>query len=192
MADHRALPETSIQKPASAIRYRLSLQAKREVFSRRALRIKTGIFRPGCVTGPQHAGAELHGFLNYLVKTAVAARPYRVFGYKGKQVRDQIHSYDVVNAFWHFAQRPRPGEVYNLGGGKINAASLIECVELIEQACGKRPALEYLEEPRKGDHICYYSDTRKLRSHFPEWNIGRKLRDIVDELVEQAQKRRVS
>ena len=151
--------------------------------------LKTGIFRAGCVTGPRHAGVELHGFLNYLVETAVAARPYQVYGYKGKQVRDQIHSYDVVNAFWHFAQRPKSGAVYNLGGGKSNAASLIECVEMIEQACGKRPALVYHDEPRKGDHICYYSDTRKLRSHFPEWNIGRKLRDIVDELVEQAQKR---
>ena len=91
--------------------------------------MKTGIFRGGCLTGPHHAGVELHGFLNYLVMTALAEKPYTIFGYKGKQVRDQIHSYDVINAFWHFAQNPRPGEVYNLGGGSDNAASLHECVD---------------------------------------------------------------
>src|SRR6185503_6432002 len=132
--------------------------------------LKTGIFRGGCLTGPQHAGVELHGFLNYLVDVALREAPYTIFGYKGKQVRDQIHSYDVINAFWHFAQNPRQGEVYNLGGGKENAASLLECVDMIAKASGgKRPQLRYSETNRIGDHICYYSDLRKFESHFPDW-----------------------
>ena len=110
--------------------------------------MKTGIFRGGCLTGPHHAGVELHGFLNYLVMTALKEKPYTIFGYKGKQVRDQIHSHDVINAFWEFAQNPRPGEVYNLGGGKQNAASLLECVDMIEQASGKKPKLSYQDQNR--------------------------------------------
>jgi CDP-paratose 2-epimerase len=145
--------------------------------------MKTGIFRGGCLTGPQHAGVELHGFLNYLVMTALAEKPYTIFGYKGKQVRDQIHSYDVINAFWHFAQNPRPGEVYNLGGGRENAASLLECVDMIHHASGKKPRLSYKDENRIGDHICYYSDLTKLRSHYPEWNLTYSLPQIVDEMV---------
>jgi CDP-paratose 2-epimerase len=109
--------------------------------------------------------------------------PYTIFGYKGKQVRDQIHSYDVINAFWHFAQNPHPGEVYNLGGGKENAASLIECVEMIRQVSGKRPRLSYNETPRVGDHICYYSDLRKLRAHYPGWEKKYGLPQIVEEMV---------
>ncbi|MFK7769663.1 MAG: NAD-dependent epimerase/dehydratase family protein, partial [Mariniblastus sp.] len=105
--------------------------------------LKTGVFRGGCLTGPSHSGVELHGFMNYLVKVSVQERDYTIFGYKGKQVRDQIHSYDVVNAFWHFAQNPRAGEVYNLGGGKQNAASLMESIDLIEKECGKRPNTTY-------------------------------------------------
>src|SRR5688572_20560079 len=141
--------------------------------------MKTGIFRGGCLTGPQHAGVELHGFLNYLVMTALAEKPYTIFGYKGKQVRDQIHSYDVINAFWHFAQNPRPGEVYNLGGGRENAASLIECVEMIHKVSGKRPRLSYNETARVGDHICYYSDLRKLKAHYPGWKKKYDLPRIV-------------
>lgn len=148
--------------------------------------LKTGIFRGGCLTGPQHSGVELHGFLNYLVFVALREGPYTIFGYKGKQVRDQIHSWDVINAFWHFAQNPRPGEVYNLGGGKDNAASLLECVDLICQASGgKRPRLTYSETNRIGDHICYYSDLRKLRAHFPDWNLTYSLPQIVEEMVER-------
>ena len=146
--------------------------------------MKTGIFRGGCLTGPHHAGVELHGFLNYLVMTALREKPYTIFGYKGKQVRDQIHSHDVINAFWHFAQNPRPGEVYNLGGGKENAASLIECVDMIEQASGKRPKLSYSEQNRIGDHICYYSDLRKLHSHFPGWKLTYSLPQIVEQMVQ--------
>ena len=109
--------------------------------------MKTGIFRGGCLTGPSHSGVELHGFLNYLVLVALAERPYTIFGYKGKQVRDQIHSHDVINAFWNFAQNPRPGEVYNLGGGRDNAASVIECIDMIEKASGKRPQDHLLARP---------------------------------------------
>ncbi len=145
--------------------------------------VKTGIFRGGCLTGPQHSGVELHGFLSYLVITALREGPYTIYGYKGKQVRDQIHSHDVIDAFWHFAQNPRPAEVYNIGGGKSNAASLIECVEAVERISGKRPRLKYQEEPRVGDHICYYSDLSKFRSHYPGWSPKYPLELIIEELV---------
>ncbi|MEM6553236.1 MAG: NAD-dependent epimerase/dehydratase family protein [Planctomycetota bacterium] len=146
--------------------------------------IKTGTFRGGCLTGPAHSGVQLHGFLNYLVRVAVTEGDYTIFGYKGKQVRDQIHSEDVIRAFWAFAQDPKPGEVYNLGGGKGNAASLLECVELIAEASGgKRPNLTYQEGNRVGDHICYYSDLSKLKSHFPEWGLTYTLPEIVEQMV---------
>jgi len=146
--------------------------------------LKTGIFRGGCLTGPQHAGVELHGFLNYLVRVALREGPYTVYGYKGKQVRDQIHARDVVRAFWSFAQDPRPGEVYNLGGGKDNAASLLECVESIARKTGKRPQLTYSETNRIGDHICYYSDLTKFKTHYPGWSLDHSLDDILDEMIE--------
>jgi CDP-paratose 2-epimerase len=149
----------------------------------RYFNMKVGVFRGGCLTGPQHAGVELHGFLNYLVLTALREGPYTIFGYKGKQVRDQIHCRDVVNAFWHFAQNPRPGEVYNLGGTKANAASLLECVEMIAERTGKRPALTYNPTNRVGDHICYYSDMRKFMAHYPAWKLSYSLDRIVDEMV---------
>ncbi len=148
------------------------------------IELKTGIFRGGCLTGPQHAGVELHGFLNYLVKVALEEGPYTIFGYKGKQVRDQIHCHDVINAFWNFAQNPRPGEVYNLGGGKGNAASLLECVTMIEERTGKKPDLTYSDTNRIGDHICYYSDLRKLKEHYPDWDLTYSLDRIVDEMIE--------
>lgn len=145
--------------------------------------LKTGIFRGGCLTGPQHSGVELHGFLNYLVAVALREGDYTIYGYKGKQVRDQIHARDVVRAFWAFAQDPHPGEVYNIGGGKGNAASLLECVDLIERLSGKRPKLTYAERNRVGDHICYYSDLAKLRAHFPDWTLERSLEQIVEEII---------
>lgn len=145
--------------------------------------MKTGVFRGGCLTGPQHSGVELHGFLNYLVKVALEEGPYTIFGYKGKQVRDQIHCHDVINAFWCFAQQPRPGEVYNLGGGKENAASLLECVEMIASRTGKRPRTTYDAKHRVGDHICYYTDLSKLRSHYPQWRLTYTLERIVEEMV---------
>jgi CDP-paratose 2-epimerase len=146
--------------------------------------LKTGTFRGGCLTGPHHAGVELHGFLSYLVHTALREGGYTIFGYKGKQVRDQIHSADVIGAFWAFAQDPRPGEAYNLGGGKANAASLLECVELIAVASGgKRPQLTYDDTNRVGDHICYYTDMAKFRSHYPGWEQRYDLGAIIDEMV---------
>jgi CDP-paratose 2-epimerase len=145
--------------------------------------LKTGIFRGGCMTGPYHAGVELHGFLNYLVLVALHEGPYTIYGYKGKQVRDQIHSHDVISAFWGFAQAPHPGEVYNLGGGKANAASLLECVDAIDRLTGKRPQLSYTEQNRVGDHICYYTDLSKLKSHFPGWEPAYSLEAILEEMI---------
>jgi len=146
--------------------------------------MRTGAFRGGCLTGPHHAGVELHGFLSYLVLRAMREEAYTIFGYQGKQVRDQIHSADVVSAFWAFAQDPRPGEAYNLGGGKANAASLLECVELIAAAGGgRRPTLTYDERARVGDHICYYTDMAKFRRDFPGWQPRYSLDAIVEEMV---------
>lgn len=145
--------------------------------------MKVGVFRGGCLTGPSHSGVELHGFLSYLVKVAVAGQHYTIFGYKGKQVRDQIHSVDVIRAFEAFAANPRPGEVYNLGGGRANSASVLECITLIEQKIGRPIDWSYDNRNRRGDHICYISDLSKLRSHYPEWNISRSLDMILDEII---------
>jgi CDP-paratose 2-epimerase len=145
--------------------------------------LRTGIFRGGCLTGPSHSGVELHGFLNYLVKVAQAGETYTIIGYKGKQVRDQIHSHDVIQALWAFAQDPRPGEVYNIGGGRENSASVVECIGKIETILGRRLNTVYREDARKGDHICYISDLSKLRAHYPEWELTYDLDRIIDELV---------
>jgi len=145
--------------------------------------MRVGIFRGGCLTGPAHSGVELHGFLSYLVKVAVSELTYTVLGYKGKQVRDNIHSRDVVRAFEEFARNPRPGEVYNLGGGRGNSISILEAIDLVEQMSGKRIQWVYKDEARKGDHICYISDLRKFENHFPNWNISRDLNSILDEMV---------
>ena len=145
--------------------------------------MKVGIFRGGCLTGPSHSGVELHGFLSYLVKVAVTGKTYKVFGYKGKQVRDNIHSYDVIQAFEAFRQRPRPGEVYNLGGGRENSVSILESFDLVEDLTGRKVNWEYIENNRIGDHICYISDLRKMKSHFPGWGITRSLKEIFQEIV---------
>ena len=151
--------------------------------------LNVGVFRGGCLTGPSHSGVELHGFMSYLVHCAVAGKPYTIFGYKGKQVRDQIHSLDVVRAFEAFAAAPRPGEVYNLGGGRENAASVLECVQLIQDVGGPALNWSYDEQNRIGDHICYISDLRKLKSHYPAWSITRSLREITAEMVEAEERR---
>jgi len=145
--------------------------------------LNVGIFRGGCLTGPNHSGVELHGFLNYLVKVAVAGETYRVFGYKGKQVRDQLHSVDVIRAFDAFAESPRPGEVYNLGGGRSNSASILEAFAMLENRLGRRINWHYVDESRRGDHICYISNLSKLKSHFPKWDITHSLAQIVDEMI---------
>lgn len=151
--------------------------------------LNVGVFRGGCLTGPSHSGVELHGFLSYLVHVAIAGKPYKIFGYKGKQVRDQIHSSDVIGAFEEFVKNPRPGAVYNLGGGRANAASVLECINLVEQASGRRISWSYDEHNRVGDHICYISDLRKLQSDYPAWHITRTLPDIVTEMVRAEQEK---
>lgn len=146
--------------------------------------LKTGIFRGGCLTGASHSGVELHGFLSYLVHVAVQGKPYTIFGYKGKQVRDQIECSDVVKAFEAFANNPRPGEVYNIGGGRENAASVLECIQKIEDIGGYKIDWTLGEENRKGDHICYISDLSKLRRDFPEWDIQVSLDSILAQMIE--------
>ncbi|QEF96495.1 CDP-paratose 2-epimerase [Stieleria maiorica] len=154
--------------------------------------LKTGIFRGGCLTGASHSGVELHGFLSYLVHVAVSGKPYTIFGYKGKQVRDQIECSDVVRAFEAFAQNPRPGEVYNIGGGRENAASVLECIALIEEISGHRIEYTLSDENRKGDHVCYISDLSKLRRDYPDWQIRVSLREIVTQMIDAAEAKGMS
>ncbi len=149
--------------------------------------LNTGIFRGGCLTGASHSGVELHGFLSYLVHVAVHGKTYTVFGHQGKQVRDQIECSDVVKAFDAFAQKPRPGEVYNIGGGRENAASVLECITMIREISGYDLKYTMSNEARKGDHICYISDLSKLRRHYPEWDITLPLREILTRMI-QAEK----
>ena len=149
----------------------------------RYFKMNVGIFRGGCLTGPSHSGVELHGFLSYLVKATLSGRKYSVFGYKAKQVRDNIHSHDVVSAMEAFAENPRPGEVYNMGGGRENSVSMIEAIDRLHQMTGKKLDWQYVDENRKGDHICYISDLSKFRSHYPNWRITRSLDNIFEEIV---------
>jgi CDP-paratose 2-epimerase len=144
----------------------------------------TVCFRGGCLTGPRHSGAELHGFLSYLVKCVVGGKHFKIFGYKGKQVRDQIHSHDVVRAFEAFLRHPRCGAVYNLGGGRANSLSVLESISEIESRVGRELDREYVGANREGDHICYISDLRRLQADYPEWSLERPLTEILDELVE--------
>ncbi|MHC4617670.1 MAG: NAD-dependent epimerase/dehydratase family protein [Planctomycetota bacterium] len=146
--------------------------------------LKTGIFRGGCLTGPLHSGVELHGFLSYLVKVAATGGTYRVLGYKGKQVRDHIHSYDVIQAVEAFRRNPQAGEVYNLGGGRENSISILEAFDLIENVSGRKVNWTYVDQNRIGDHICYISDLRKLKTQYPSWRITRSLSDILTEMIE--------
>lgn len=145
--------------------------------------LKVGIFRGGCLTGPSHSGVELHGFLSYLVRAAATGRTYRIFGYKGKQVRDNIHSRDVLRAMHRFYEAPRPGAVYNLGGGRANSCSILEAAALVEELGGGRLKTEYVDEARRGDHVCYISDLRKFQADYPGWSITIPLRQIIEELI---------
>jgi len=144
----------------------------------------TCCLRGGCLTGPNHSGVELHGFLSYLVRCNVEKKEYKVFGYKGKQVRDNIHSLDVASMMHEFYRHPRCGEVYNIGGGKENSCSILESFQMIEQITGKKQKYSYLDQNRVGDHICYYSDLRKLSAHFPNWTITKSLTTILEEIAE--------
>ena len=144
----------------------------------------TCCLRAGCVTGPHHAGVELHGFLSYLVKCNIEGREYKIFGYKGKQVRDNLHAEDVarfIHAFW---EKPRSGEVYNIGGGKANACSILEAFALVESFTGRAQLSTYVDEARRGDHICYYSDLRKVKAHYPGWAVTKSLQQTMREIVE--------
>jgi CDP-paratose 2-epimerase len=149
--------------------------------------MKTAIFRGGCLTGPAHAGTELHGFLAYLMKCTATGRPYRVFGYKGKQVRDNIHSHDLVEAFWQFAQKPRVAEVYNMGGSRHSNCSMLEAISLCEEISGKKLNWTYVEDNRIGDHIWYVSDVRKFQKHYPDWKYRYGLKEILNEIFAAVQ-----
>jgi CDP-paratose 2-epimerase len=143
----------------------------------------TCCLRGGCLTGPNHSGVELHGFLSYLIKCNLQGREYKVYGYKGKQVRDNIHAEDVARFMHEFYKAPRIGEVYNLGGGKGNSCSILEAFSMIEELTGRRMKSQYVDQNRAGDHICYYSDLRKMKSHYPDWTITKDLPQIFKEIA---------
>lgn len=151
----------------------------------RYFNLKTVAFRGGCLTGPAHSGAKLHGFLAYLVKCIIAGQKYTIFGYKGKQVRDNIHSFDLVNAFYHFYKNPRIGEVYNMGGSRHSNISMLEAIDMIEKITGKKAIFEYSEENRSGDHIWYVSDVAKFKKHFPKWQYTYDIKKILEEMCSQ-------
>jgi CDP-paratose 2-epimerase len=152
----------------------------------------TCILRCGCLTGPNHSGVELHGFLSYLIRCNLMGKEYKVFGYKGKQVRDNIHAEDVARFMLAFAKKPRCGEVYNLGGGTENSCSILEAFRMAAEVSGREQVWTYVDTNRLGDHICYYSDLTKLKSHYPEWAITRTLKQIVAEIVESWSSRLVN
>lgn len=151
----------------------------------RYFNLRTTIFRGGCLTGPNHSGAELHGFLAYLGKCIATGKEYKIFGYKGKQVRDNIHSYDLVNAFWHVYQKPRVAEVYNMGGARHSNISMMEAIKRFEEITGKKAKIKYLKENRIGDHIWYISDVSKFKKHYPKWNFKYGINDIMKEICEK-------
>jgi CDP-paratose 2-epimerase len=154
--------------------------------------MKVCIFRGGCLTGPSHSGVELHGFLSYLVKVAISGGSYSVFGYKAKQVRDNIHSHDVVRAIEAYAANPRPGEVYNLGGGRENSVSMLEAIAKIEEMTGNKLNWKYVDQNRMGDHICYISDLSKFKSHYPNWKITIGLDEIFRQIIEDHARRKTA
>lgn len=149
----------------------------------RTFGLTTCCLRCGCLTGPQHSGVELHGFVSYLVRCNIEGRLYSINGYHGKQVRDNIHSVDVSRFIEQFINAPRPGEVYNLGGGFENSCSILEAFRIVEQLTGRRMMFEYRAQNRRGDHICYYSDLAKVRTHYPAWYLSKGLSDIFSEVV---------
>jgi CDP-paratose 2-epimerase len=144
--------------------------------------LRTCCLRGGCLTGPNHSGVELHGFLSYLIRCNLEGKTYKVYGYKGKQVRDNIHSHDVARFIEAFYEAPRVAEVYNLGGGRANAVSILEAFDRISQLSGKKMSHEYVDKNREGDHICYISDLRKMKQHFPGWDITKTLDDVFREI----------
>ena len=149
----------------------------------RYFNMPTCCLRGGCLTGPNHSGVELHGFLSYLIKCNMEGREYTVYGYKGKQVRDNIHSHDVARFMHEFSTTPRVGEVYNLGGGKQNSCSILEAFEIVQHHSNRAMKWRYVDENRSGDHICYYSDLRKMKTHYPAWSITKTVDTIFEEIV---------
>jgi CDP-paratose 2-epimerase len=152
------------------------------------LNLKTGIFRCGCITGPKHAGAKLHGFLSFLVKRCIEEKQYELIGYKGKQVRDNIHSSDLMNAFWQFYKKPKKGEVYNIGGGKATSCSVIEAISYIEKKLNIKIKRKFIKAPRSGDHIWYISNLKKFKGHYSLWKIKYNFSKIMDELINNLNK----
>jgi CDP-paratose 2-epimerase len=144
--------------------------------------LKTVAFRGGCLTGPAHSGTRLHGFLSYLMHCVMHGEPYTIFGYKGKQVRDNIHSYDLVQAFDHFYRAPRCGEVYNMGGSRHSNCSMLEAIRLCEEISGSKAKVQYSDDNRSGDHIWYVSDVGKFKAHYPDWNYSHDLRSILADI----------
>jgi CDP-paratose 2-epimerase len=155
----------------------------------RYFEMKTATFRGGCLTGPAHSGAELHGFLAYLVKCGVTGRPYTIFGYKGKQVRDNIHSHDLVSAFWHYHQNPIAGAVYNIGGSRHSNCSILEAIQMIQEMTGRKLTSTLTDDARQGDHIWYVSDVRKFQHDYPGWGYKYDQRAILAEIVEATRER---
>lgn len=155
----------------------------------RYFNLPTCCLRGGCLTGPSHSGVELHGFLSYLIKCNLEEREYTIFGYKGKQVRDNLHAEDVARFIHAFCLSPRCGEVYNIGGGKENSCSILEAFSLVEEFSGKRQQFHYVDQPRVGDHICYFSDLSKIKNHYPGWSVTKSLRQTIAEMVESWRQR---
>jgi CDP-paratose 2-epimerase len=154
--------------------------------------MNTGVFRGGCLTGPNHSGAQLHGFLAYLMKCAITGNHYTVFGYNGKQVRDNIHSFDLVNMFWHFYQNPKQGEVYNAGGSRFSNCSMLEAIEMCEKISNNKLNYSYSETNRIGDHIWYVSDVSKFKQHYPDWKYKYDLESTLVEMFKNINQRRVN
>ena len=146
--------------------------------------LKTVCFRGGCITGPNHSGAKLHGFLSYLVKLSLTKRKYSLIGYKGKQVRDNLHSYDLVNCFWEYFKKPKNGEVYNIGGGRYSNCSVVEALDHVEKITNIKIKREVIRKPRVGDHIWNISNLSKFKKHYPKWKQKFNTKKIIDELIE--------
>jgi CDP-paratose 2-epimerase len=157
----------------------------------RYFQMPTCCLRAGCLTGPNHSGVELHGFLSYLIRCNLEGGAYRVYGFRGKQVRDNIHSYDVAQLIDHIIQSPKVGEVYNLGGGRKNSISILEAFSLIEEISGKKMSYEFVDKNRKGDHICYISNLSKIYAHYPTWKITKDLKETFREICDAWQEKRI-
>ena len=152
----------------------------------RNIGLNTVSFRGGCITGPNHSGAKLHGFLSYLVKSCLSKKKYSLIGYKGKQVRDNLHSSDLINCFWEFFKKPKKGEIYNIGGGRHSNCSILEAIDIIEKECKIEIKKDFIKLPRVGDHIWYISNTSKFRKDYPKWKQKYNTKKIIEELIENS------